>query len=120
MILMPEQIDELVDRLKPLNCTTYDSSITNNISILYKYVSVFEYRKGMNGYSLIQASPASILTDGITNNNYQLHYFNNSTFDVNVIEQVVQKFISTLEKQEKEDKVRKKKKELEKDFEEIN
>lgn len=120
MILMPEQIDELIDRLKPLGCTTYDSSITNNISILYKYISVFEYRKGMNGYSLIQASPASILTDGITNNNYQLHYFNNTTFDINVIENVVQKFISTLEKQEKEDKVRKKKKELERDFEEIN
>ena len=120
MILMPEQIDELIDRLKPLGCTTYDSSITNNISILYKYVSVFEYRKGMNGYSLLQSSPASILTDGITNNNYQLLCFNNTTFDINVIENVVQKFISTLEKQEKEDKVRKKKKELESDFEEIN
>lgn len=120
MILMPEQINELLDRLKPLNCTTYDSPVTNNISILYKYDTVFEYRKGMNGYSLIQTSPASILTDGITNHNYQLHYFNNTTFDVNVIEKVVQQFISAIEKQEKEDKVRKKKKELERDFEEIN
>lgn len=121
MILTPEQINELVDRLKSLGCTTYDSPFVDNVSILYKYnLCVFEYRKGMNGYSLIQTSPASILTDGITNNNYQLHYFNNSTFDVDVIENVVQKFISTLEKQEKEDKVRKKKKELEKDFEESN
>lgn len=120
MILTEKQINELLDRLKTLNCTSYDSSITHNLSILYKYNTVFEYRIGMNGYSLIQTSPASILTDGITNNNYQLHYFNNSTFDVDVIEKVVQKYISTLEKQEKEDKVRKKKKELEKDFEEIN
>ena len=74
----------------------------------------------MNGYSLIQTSPASILADGITNHNYQLHYFNNCTFDVDVIEKVVQKYITAIEKQEKEDKVRKKKKELEKDFEEIN
>ena len=120
MILTPEQINELVNRLKSLGCTTYDSPFVDNVSILYKYnLCVFEYRKGMNGYSLIQTSPASILTDGITNN-YQLHYFNNSTFDVDVIENVVQKFISTLEKQEKEEKVRKKKKDLEKDFEEVN
>ena len=120
MILTTKQINELLERLNPLNCTSYDSSVVNNVSILYKYNTVFEYRKGMNGYSLIQTSPASILTDGITNNNYQLHYFNNSTFDVDVIENIVQKFIATLEKQEKEDKVRKKKKDLEKDFEEIN
>jgi len=91
---------------------------------LYKYDAVFEYRKGMNGYSLIQTSPASILADGNStiwsSHNYQLHYFNNSTFDVDVIEKVVQKYITAIEKQEKEDKVRKKKKELEKDFEESN
>lgn len=58
----------------------------------------------MNGYNLIQTSPASILTDGITNNNYQLHYFNNSTFDIDVIEKVVQKFIGALEKQKKKKK----------------
>ena len=122
MILTTEQINELLDRLKPLNCTSYDSSITHNLSILYKYNTVFEYRDGMNGYSLIQTSPASILTESNiwSTHNYQLHYFNNSTFDVNVIENVVQKFITALEKQEKEDKVRKKKKELEKDFEESN
>lgn len=120
MILEEKQINELLERLKPLGCTSYNSSVVNNFSILYKYNTVFEYRSGMNGYSLIQSSPASILTDGITNNNYQLHYFNNSTFDVNVIEKVVQQFITALEKQEKEDKVRKKKKDLEKDFEELN
>lgn len=54
MILMPEQINELRDRLESLNCTTYDSSTTKNIIILYKYVIVFEYRKGMNGYRLIR------------------------------------------------------------------
>lgn len=107
MILTNEQINELLDRLKPLGCTTYNGLFVDNVSILYKYDAVFEYRNGMNGYSLIQTSPASILTDGITNNNYQLHYFNNSTFDVDVIEKVVQQFISTL------DKVRKKKKDLE-------
>ena len=120
MILTPEQINELLDRLKPLGCSTYNSPFIDNISILYKYDAVFEYRDGMNGYSLIQTSPASILTNGITNNNYQLHYFNNSTFDIDVIEKVVQKFIGALEKQKKEEKVRKKKKELEKDFEENN
>ena len=81
---------------------------------------VFEYRGGMNGYSLIQTSPASILTDGITNHNYQLHYFNNNTFDIDVIVNVVQNFIGALEKHDKEDKVRNKKKDLEKDFEESN
>ena len=120
MILTTEQINELLDRLKPLGCSTYNGLFVDNVSILYKYDAVFEYRKGMNGYSLIQTSPASILADGITNNNYQLHYFNNSTFDVDVIEKVVQKYITAIEKQEKEDKVRKKKKELEKDFEESN
>jgi hypothetical protein len=123
MILTPEQINELVDRLKPLGCTTYDSPFVDNVSILYKYnLCVFEYHKGMNGYSLIQTSPASILTESNiwSTHNYQLHYFNNSTFDIDVIEKVVQKFIGALEKQEKEEKVRKKKKDLEKDFEEVN
>ena len=122
MILTTEQINELLDRLKPLGCSTYNGLFVDNVSILYKYDAVFEYRKGMNGYSLIQTSPASILTESNiwSTHNYQLHYFNNSTFDVNVIENVVQKFITALEKQEKEDKVRKKKKELEKDFEENN
>lgn len=119
MILTEKQINELLDRLKPLGCTSYNSSVLNNVNIVYKYSNVFEYRSGMNGYSLIQSSPASILTDGISNN-YQLHYFNNNTFDIDVIVKVVQKFISALEKQEKEDKVRKKKKDLEKDFEELN
>lgn len=121
MILKDKQINELLDRLTPLGCTSYHSTVINIISIYYKnHHCVFEYRSGMNGYSLIQSSPASILTDGITNNNYQLHYFNNNTFDIDVIEKVVQKFISALEKQEKEDKVRIKKKDLEKDFEELN
>lgn len=120
MILEEKQINELLNRLKPLGCTSYDSLAVKNVSIFYKYATVFEYRIGMNGYSLIQSSPASILTDGITNHNYQLHYFNNNTFNIDVIENIIQKFISTLEKQEKEDKVRKKKKDLEKDFEELN
>ena len=121
MILTEKQINELLERLKPLGCTSFNNPYVHNVSILYKNNHcVFEYRIGMHGYSLIQSSPASILTDGITNNNYQLHYFNNSTFDVNVIEKVVQQFITALEKQEKEDKVRKKKKDLEKDFEESN
>lgn len=120
MILTEKQINELLERLKPLGCTSYNSSVLNNVNIVYKYSNVFEYRNGMNGYSLIQSSPASILTDGITNHNYQLHYFNNTTFDIDVIEKVVQKFITALEKQEKEDKVRKKKKDLEQDFEESN
>ena len=127
MILEEKQINELLERLKPLGCTsykdstTYHSTVINSVSILYKYNHcVFEYRMGMNGYSLIQSSPASILTDGITNNNYQLHYFNNNTFNIDVIENIVQKYISALEKQEKEDKVRIKKKDLEKDFEELN
>lgn len=115
MILMPEQINELFDRLKPLGCnlTTYE----DNVCILYKYYTVFEYRMEMNEYSLIQISNGIILTARISG---VLHYFNNYTFDVNIIEQVVQQFITALEKQEKEDKVRKKKKDLEKDFEEIN
>ena len=121
MILTPDQINELLERLKPLGCTTWNSPYVDNVSILYKYEHcVFEYRKGMNGYSLIQTSPASILAEGISSHNYQLHYFNNTTFDIDVIEKVVQKFIGALEKQEKEDKVRKKKKDLEKDFEEVN
>lgn len=124
MILTTEQINELLDRLKPLGCSTYNGLFVDNVSILYKYDAVFEYRKGMNGYSLIQTSPASILADGNSTiwsaHNYQLHYFNNSTFDVNVIEKVVQKYITAIEKQEKENKVRKKKQELEKDFEENN
>lgn len=120
MILTEKQINELLDRLKPLSCTSFQSTVINSISIYYKnHHCVFEYRSGMNGYSLIQSSPASILADGITNN-YQLHYFNNTTFDIDVIENIVQKFISALEKQEKEDKVRIKKKDLEKDFEESN
>lgn len=121
MILKEKQINELLDRLKQLGCTSYHSSVLNNVNIMYKNNHcVFEYRSGMNGYSLIQSSPASILTDGITNHNYQLHYFNNNTFDIDVIVNVVQNFIASLEKQDKEDKVRKKKKDLEKDFEEIN
>ena len=120
MILTEKQINELLERLKPLGCTSYNSLAVNNVSIFYKYATVFEYRIGMHGYSLIQLSPASILTDGITNNNYQLHYFNNNTFNIDVIENIIQKFISAIEKQEKEDKVRKKKKDLEKDFEELN
>ena len=121
MILTEKQINELLERLKPLGCTSYNSLAVNNVNIFYKYATVFEYRIGMHGYSLIQSSPASILTDGITNhNNYQLHYFNNNTFNIDIIENIVQKFISVIEKQEKEDKVRKKKKDLEKDFEELN
>ena len=121
MILTEKQINELLERLKPLGCTSYNSSVINSTSIYYKNSNcLFEYRNGMNGYSLIQSSPASILTDGITNHNYQLHYFNNNTFNIDVIENIIQKFISAIEKQEKEDKVRKKKKDLEKDFEELN
>ena len=84
MILTEKQINELLERLKPLGCTSYDSSVMNYVNIIYKYNHVFEYRIGMHGYSLIQSSPASILTDGISNN-YQLHYFNNTTFDIDVI-----------------------------------
>lgn len=127
MILKDKQINELLDKLTPLgcssftDCTTYHNHVMNSICILYKNNRcLFEYRSGMNGYSLIQSSPASILTDGITSNNYQLHYFNNNTFDIDVIVNVIQKYIGALEKQNKEDKVRNKKKDLEKDFEELN
>lgn len=46
MILTEEQINELVDRLKPLGCnlTTWNE----DVNILYKYYTVFEYRIGMN------------------------------------------------------------------------
>jgi len=115
MILTSEQINELVDRLKPLGCnhTSYEDSV----NILYKYYTVFEYRMGMNEYSVIQIRNGIILTARISG---VLHYFNNYTFDVNIIENIIQNFITALEKQEKEDKVRKKKKDLEKDFEESN
>ena len=54
MILEEKQINELLNRLKPLGCTSYDSLAVKNVSIFYKYATVFEYRIGMNGYSLIQ------------------------------------------------------------------
>ena len=63
MILTPEQINELVDRLKPLGCNK--SSYEDSVNILYKYYTVFEYRSRFDAESPLNLQPDSITFAGI-------------------------------------------------------